>query len=219
MDFHENWYGELWKYVEKPKIWLKLDKNTGCFSCRPKHILVLLVSSFCHKNILCAAFNIVLLTVNCTSSLHTLHCCVSIAAIVMWMCCFVMLHVHCLSRQLRPIHTLRAMSMLFPCRATKGLECVFPIWFTQCGRVWFTLAMLRPCHALTMPFFSRPRHSTAVERWPVSYLPAFGFSRLPRGVPRRLSEAYQSSSQQSIPTTVKSGSSTLQKGQSVKLLG
>jgi hypothetical protein len=105
-----------------------------------------------------------------------------------------------------------------PCRAAKGLECVFPIWFTQCGRVWFTLAMPRLCHALTMPFFSRPRHSTAVERRPVGYLPAFGFFRQPRGVPRRLlSEAYQSSSQRSIPTTVKCGSSTLQKGQFVGL--
>jgi hypothetical protein len=26
-----------------------------------------------------------------------------------------------------------------------------------------------------MPFFSRPRHSTAVERRPVGYLSAFGF--------------------------------------------
>jgi hypothetical protein len=26
-----------------------------------------------------------------------------------------------------------------PCRVAKGLVCVFPIWFTQCGRVWFTL--------------------------------------------------------------------------------
>jgi hypothetical protein len=110
-------------------------------------------------------------------------------------------------------------SMPCPCHAAKGLECVFPIWFTQCGRVWFTLDMPRPCHALTMPFFSRPRHSSAVERRPVGYLPAFGFSRLPRGVPRRLlSEAYQSS-QRSIPMTVKSGSSALRKGQSVKLLG
>jgi len=76
-----------------------------------------------------------------------------------------------------------------------------------------------PCHALTMPFFSRPRHSMAVERRPVGYLPAFGFFRLPRRVPRRLlSEAYQSSSQRSIPTTVKSGSSTLQKRRSVKML-
>jgi hypothetical protein len=31
--------------------------------------------------------------------------------------------------------------------------------------------MLRPCHDLTMPFFSTPRHSTAVERRPVGYLP------------------------------------------------
>jgi hypothetical protein len=72
--------------------------------------------------------------------------------------------------------------------------------------------MPRPCHALTMPFFSRPRHSTAFERRPVGYLPAFSFFRLPLGVPRRLlSEAYQSSSQRSIPMTVKSGNSTLQK--------
>jgi hypothetical protein len=79
--------------------------------------------------------------------------------------------------------------------------------------------MPRPCHALTMPFFSRPRHSTAVERRPMDYSPVFGFFRLPRGVPRRLlSDAYKSSSQRSIPTTVKSGSNTLQKGRSVKLL-
>jgi len=113
----------------------------------------------------------------------------------------------------------RAHAVPLPCRAAKGLECVFPIWFTQCGRVWFILAIPRPCHAQTMPFFSRPWHSTAVERRPVGYLSAFGFFRLPRGVPRRLlSEAYQSFSQRSIPTTVKSGSNTLQKGRSVKLL-
>jgi len=113
----------------------------------------------------------------------------------------------------------RAHAVPLPCRAAKGLECVFPIWFTQCGRVWFTLAMPRPCHALTTPFFSRPRHSTDVERRPVGYPPAFGFFRLLRGVPRRLlSEAYQWSSQRSIPTSVKSGSNTLQKGRSVKLL-
>jgi hypothetical protein len=76
-----------------------------------------------------------------------------------------------------------------------------------------------PCHALTMPFFSRPRHSMAIERWPVGYLPAFDFFRLPRRVTRRLSsEAYHSSSQRSILTTLKSGSSTLQKSQPVKLL-
>jgi hypothetical protein len=75
------------------------------------------------------------------------------------------------------------------------------------------MPMPRPCHALTMPFFSRPRHRTAVERRSVGYLSAFGFFRLLRGVPRRFSsEAYQSSSQRSIPTTVKSGSSTYKKG-------
>jgi len=70
-------------------------------------------------------------------------------------------------------------------------------------------------HAMLRPFRSFQGHGTArpsVERRPVGYLPAFGFFRLPRGVPRRLlSEAYQSSSQRSIPTTVKSVRSTLQK--------
>jgi hypothetical protein len=87
------------------------------------------------------------------------------------------------------------------CRAHKLLEYVFPIWFTQCGRVWFTLAVPCPCPALTVPFFWRPRQSTSVERRPVGYLSVFGFFRLPRGVPRR----YQSSSQRSIPMTLKSG--------------
>ena len=78
--------------------------------------------------------------------------------------------------------------------------------------------MPRPCPALIKPFFSRPRHSTAVERRPVGYLPSFGFFRLPRGVPRRLlSEAYQSFSQRSIPTTVKRGSSTLKKKKTICL--
>ena len=64
--------------------------------------------------------------------------------------------------------------------------------------------LIHTCHAMPMPFFSRPRHSTAFQRQPVGYLPAFSFFRLPRGVPRRLlSEAYQSSSQRSIPTTVR----------------
>jgi len=113
----------------------------------------------------------------------------------------------------------RCHAVPLPCHAAKATECVFPMWFTQCVRISFTLAIPCPCHALTMPFFSRPRHSTAIERRPVGYLPAFGFFQLSRGVPRRLlSEAYQSSSQRSIPTTVKSDSSTLQKRPSVKLL-
>jgi hypothetical protein len=36
----------------------------------------------------------------------------------------------------------RAHAVPLPCRAAKGLECVFPIWFTHCGRVWFTLHIL-----------------------------------------------------------------------------
>ena len=51
--------------------------------------------------------------------------------------------------------------MLCPCRAAKGLECVFPIRFTQCGRVWFTLSMPRPCHP--RPCRSSQGHGTA---WP-----------------------------------------------------
>ena len=120
----------------------------------------------------------------------------------------------------------RAHAMPMPCRAAKDLECVYPIWFTQCGRVWFTLAVPCQCHALTMPFFSRPRHSTPVERRPVGYLPAFGFFRLPRGDPRRwLSETYQSQMQvASVKLNNvchgrgKECSSTLQKRRSVKLL-
>jgi hypothetical protein len=113
----------------------------------------------------------------------------------------------------------RAHAVSLPCLTAKGLEFVFHIWFTQCGPVWFTLAMSRPFHALTMPFFSRPRRSTAVEWRPVGYLPAFGFFRQPRRVPRIvLSEAYKTSSQRSIPTTAKSCISTLQKRQFVKLL-
>jgi hypothetical protein len=96
-----------------------------------------------------------------------------------------------------------AHAVPMPCLAAKGLECVFPIWFTQCSHNWLTLAMPRPCHALIMPFFSRSRHSTAVEGRLVGYLPVFGFFRLPRRIPRRLSsEAYQSSSQWSITTIV-----------------
>jgi len=74
--------------------------------------------------------------------------------------------------------------------------------------------LIHTCHAMPMPCpdherdFSRPRYSTAwarhgiceltsaIERRPVGYLPAFGFSRLPRRVPRNLSqEAYQSQMQ------------------------
>jgi len=59
--------------------------------------------------------------------------------------------------------TCRAHTVPLPCRVDKGLDCVFPIWFTQCGRVWFTHAVLRPCRSQSD--FSRPRHSTAWHVW------------------------------------------------------
>jgi hypothetical protein len=54
----------------------------------------------------------------------------------------------------------RAHAVSMPCRAAKGLECVFPIWFTQCGRVWFTLAMprLMPCSDHAVLFKATPQH-------------------------------------------------------------
>jgi hypothetical protein len=68
----------------------------------------------------------------------------------------------CIGCQYHPrLTTLKANSHIpccsyavpLPCRSTKALDCVFPIWFTQCARVWFTHAMPFPCHspAVTMP--------------------------------------------------------------------
>jgi hypothetical protein len=51
---------------------------------------------------------------------------------------------------LRRIHTYHAVPL--PWRSAKGLYCDFPIWFTQCGRVWFTHTMPFPCHGTNMPF-------------------------------------------------------------------
>jgi hypothetical protein len=57
----------------------------------------------------------------------------------------------------------RAHAFPLPCLAAKGLECVFPIWFTQCGRIWFILAMPCPCraHAMLWPCRSSQGHGTA----------------------------------------------------------
>jgi hypothetical protein len=89
-------------------------------------------------------------------------------------------------------------TMPFSCRSpalsAKGLDCVFPVRFTQCGRVWFTHVMPFPCHATNMPFWKRPLRATAgeghgngmvcelasaVQRRHMGDLPAFGFFRLP----------------------------------------
>jgi hypothetical protein len=45
---------------------------------------------------------------------------------------------------LRLIHTYHAVPL--PCRAKKGLDCVFPILFTQCGPVCVTHAVSEQCH-------------------------------------------------------------------------
>ena len=99
-----------------------------------------------------------------------------------------------------------AHAVPLPCRVAKGLDCVFPMWFTQSGRVWFTHTMPCPCRAPTMPFWkrllkARAQHgrgaawyawiNMAIERWPVGHLTRFGFFRLPRGVPRQLSSDSQ----------------------------
>jgi hypothetical protein len=55
----------------------------------------------------------------------------------------------------------RAHAVPIPCRAFKSIDCVFPIWFRQCGLAWFTHAMPRPYHATTMPFWKRLLKTTA----------------------------------------------------------
>ena len=47
------------------------------------------------------------------------------------------------------------------CHAAKGLECVFLILFTHCGRVWFTLTMPCPCPCHAPTCHSSQGHSTA----------------------------------------------------------
>jgi len=49
----------------------------------------------------------------------------------------------------------RAHADPLPCRVAKGLDCAFPIWFTQCDRVWFTHTMSCSCRAPTTPFWKR----------------------------------------------------------------
>jgi hypothetical protein len=86
-----------------------------------------------------------------------------------------------------------------PCRSTKALECVFPIWFTQCDRVWFTHAMPFPCHATNMPFWKRPLKAMAGSWHVRGRVAAAGWryvGDLPLLVPGSLlSEAYQSQMQ------------------------
>jgi len=76
-----------------------------------------------------------------------------------------------------------------------------------------------PMPSPTMPFFSRSRHSMAVESGPVGKLPAFVFFRLSRGVPRSCNQTHTNlrcrrpvwNQTPFIMDGEKSGSSTLQK--------
>jgi hypothetical protein len=99
-------------------------------------------------------------------------------------------------------------TMPFPChfpavplpyRSTKALDCVFPILFTQCGRVWFTHAMPFPCHATNMPFWKRPLKAMAGSWHVRGRIAAAGWRHvgdLPLLVPGSLlSDAYQSQMQ------------------------
>ena len=92
---------------------------------------------------------------------------------------------------LRLIHTYHAVSL-------RVWDCVFPIWFTQCGSVWFTHVM--PCSCCSESDFSRLRHNmcelTSAVSWrSVSDLPRLGFFWLPRGVAGRLSSESQTEMQ------------------------
>jgi hypothetical protein len=103
--------------------------------------------------------------------------------------------------RLKIIHTYHAVPMPRPCRSAKDLDCVFPIWFPQCGRVWFTHTIPRPSRSESNS--SRSTHGRGMGMawhvWisigrpetQVGDLSAFGFLRLPLELPRRLSEAYQ----------------------------
>jgi hypothetical protein len=90
-----------------------------------------------------------------------------------------------------------AHAIPLPSRAAKGLDCVFPIWFTQCGRVWFKHAMPCSCHATTMLFWkwllkAAKQHgmgaewawhgmcelASTIQGWHVGVLPVFRFFQL-----------------------------------------
>jgi hypothetical protein len=113
----------------------------------------------------------------------------------------------------------RAHAVPLPCRAAKGLDCVFPfdlnsaaVFESHMPCRAHAAPMPRPCHATTIPFWKRHLQATAqrgmvaagewqgmcelasaVQRRHVGDVPTFGFFRLRRGVPRSLlSEAYQS---------------------------
>jgi hypothetical protein len=102
----------------------------------------------------------------------------------------------------------RADAVPLPRRAAKGLYCLSHLIYTVRPYLNHTChAASVPCHDHAVLQETSQGHGTArhgnghgmcelaspVQRRHVGDLPAFGFFRLPRGVPRRLlSEAYQS---------------------------
>jgi hypothetical protein len=82
-----------------------------------------------------------------------------------------------------------APAIRLPCHVAKKLDCVFPIWITQCDHVWVRHTMPGLCHALTTLLcdFSRPCHGTceltsAISQRPVGNLPSFSFFWPPCGI-------------------------------------
>ena len=123
-----------------------------------------------------------------------------------------------------------AHAVPLPCRAAKGLECVFPIRFTQCGRVWFTLAMPPPCHP--RPCRSSQGHGTGRPSrdglWATVLRSASsGYHAELRGVSRSCYQTHTNprcrwpvwNQTPFITAEEKSGSSTLQKRRSLTQFG
>jgi hypothetical protein len=51
-----------------------------------------------------------------------------------------------------------------PCRSVKGFHCVYPIWFSECSRVWFTHAKPFPCRSPAMPRICRSESDLSKPR-------------------------------------------------------
>ena len=113
----------------------------------------------------------------------------------------------------------RKHAVPLPCRAATGLECVFPIWFTQCGRVWFTLAM--PCsdHAVLLKATTQHVRRETACGLPARFRPLPASTRISTKVVTRLRCRWPVWNQtRFVVDERKRGSSTLQKRWSVTLL-
>ena len=60
----------------------------------------------------------------------------------------------------------RVHAVPLPCRAAKGLGCVITIWFTQFGRVWFTLTMPFSGHAVLLKATAQHGRRETAVLWP-----------------------------------------------------